>query len=393
MSFSSFFVSFNLQVGLAVQMLTLMSNSGKDSSFVVKLDLLMEWHHPTISFNNLKWDKRSNIADQSKVWSPVIRFSNQKEDGIPLQTELYAVRQKSGDLNSNEELVMREIFKGEENPFQKREVYQLDLNCAFANLSRFPFDTETCVIEMFLLGNQCELVPKPPFKFEPRIQTLGDLLLEDYWLKLYTSGANDSSGISIQLSFVRDLHSIFFLKYFPIFLMNVINHVSNYLGNMKNINGIVGLNISTTVAIILLFISNSKELPMTIKMKSFDQWVLACLSYPCLVIVLNIVLHYVRLKELQSQSLADEITKEEEEGERVQLCNGTNNPAAGISSLKTDDPPDHPSEEDESANQVSKDNSFKVESFTDILECTLLYLLPIVYIISNTIYIVNGFLM
>merc|ERR1712032_533858 len=108
----------------------------------------------------------------------------------------------------------------------------------------------------------------------------------------------------------------------------------------------------------------------------------------------NIVLHHVRLKELQSQSLADEITKgEEEEGERVQLCNGTNNPATGISSLTADDPPDHPSEEDESANQVSKDNSFKVESFTDILECTLLYLLPIIYIFSNTIYIVNGFLM
>ena len=81
----------------------------------------------------------------------------------------------------------------------------------------------------------------------------------------------------------------------------------------------------------------------------------------------------------------------------MQLCNGgntsTNNPATGTSSLTAEDPPDHPSEEDESANQVSKDNSFKVESFTDILECTLLYLLPIVYIFSNTIYIVNGFLM
>ena len=88
-----------------------MSNSGKDSSFVVKLDLLMEWHHPTISFNHLKWDKRSNIVDQSKVWSPVIRFNNQKEDGIPLQSELFVVRQKFGDLNSNEELVMREWIR------------------------------------------------------------------------------------------------------------------------------------------------------------------------------------------------------------------------------------------------------------------------------------------
>ena len=65
-----------------------------------------------------------------------------------------------------------------------------------------------------------------------------------------------------------------------------------------------------------------------------------------------------------------------------------------ISRYKTLNPaPDQPCEEDESANQVAKDNSFKVESFTDILECTLLYLLPIVYTFSNTIYIVNGFFM
>ena len=377
-------------------MLTLVSSSGKDSSFAVKLDLLMEWHHPTVSFNHLKWDKRSNIVDQSKVWSPVIRFNNQKEDRIPLQSELFVVRRKPGDLNSNEELVMREIFKGEENPFQKREVYQLDLNCAFSNLSRYPFDTETCTIEMFLPGNQCELVPKPPFKFEPRRQTLGDLMLDDYRLKSYTSAASNRSEISIQLSFVRDLRSIFFLKYFPIFLMNVINHVSNYLGNMKNINGIVGLNICTTVAIILLFISNSGELPVTIRMKSFDKWVLACLSYPCLVIVLNIVLHHARLKELQNPKLGDETKVKKEEEERVTLCNGTNSiPAAGgiLSSLSAEESPDHHPEGEERENPVSKDLSFKVESLTDILECTLLYLLPIVYIFSNTIYIVNGFLM
>ena len=330
----------------------------------------------------------------------MIRFNNQKEDGIPLQSELFVVRRKSGDLNSKEELVMREMFKGEENPFQKREVFKLDLNCPFANLSRYPFDTETCTIEMFLPGNQCELVPKPPFNFEPRMQVLGDLLLNDWWLKSYTSAsANNRSEIAIQLSFVRDLRSIFFLKYFPIILMNVINHVSNYLGNMKNINGIVGLNICTTVAIILLFISTSKELPVTIRMKSFDQWVLTCLSYPCLVIVLNIVLYHARLKELQNPKLSEETTAKKEEEERVTLCNGT----AGAANLSTEEPPDYPLtiltipdhnlEGEESVNQVPlKDLSFKVESFSDILECTLQCFLPSVYIFANTIYIVNGFL-
>ena len=361
----------------------------------------MEWFHPTISFNNLKWDKRSNIVDQSKVWSPVLGFSNHvdKEGAVlPLQSEMFVVREKPGDLNSNEELVMKEIYNGKENPFQKKEVYQLDLNCAFSNLSRYPFDVETCMVEMDLLDNECNLVPKTPFfKFEPRRQTFGDLLLNDFWLKRNPNSANNNhSGISIHLSFVRDLRSIFFLKYFPILLMNVINHVSNYLGNMKNINGIVGLNIGTTVAIILLFISTSNELPITLKMKSFDQWVLSCLSYPCLVIVLNIMLHHARLKELQSPDLGDEMKTKEEE-ERVQLCNGTNNGTnnpdhGGISSLSVEDPPDQP-EMDESLNQVLKDVSFKVESFTDILECTLLYLLPIVYICSNVTYIVNGFLL
>ena len=87
----------------------------------------------------------SNIVDQGKVWSPVLGFSNHvdKEGAVlPLQSEMFVVREKPGDLNSNEELVMKEIYSGKENPFQKKEVYQLDLNCAFANLSRYPFDVE-----------------------------------------------------------------------------------------------------------------------------------------------------------------------------------------------------------------------------------------------------------
>ena len=375
---------------IALQKLILRSNSEKKYSFTVLLELLMEWYHPTIKFNHLKWDKKRNIVGQGKVWSPEIKFHNHvhSEGGEPIQSGLFVVRRTNGDQNSKEELVMREIFSGAENPFQKIEVYELDLNCALTNLSRYPFDTEICSIEMFLPSDDCNLVPKADFKFEPKHQSMGDLLLINYWLKS-SKNAQNRSQISVQLSFVRNLRSIIFLKYFPVFLMNLINHMSNYLGNRENINGIVGLNICSIVAIILLFISSSNDLPVTIKMKSFDQWVLACLSYPCLVIVLNIILYHARLKELHTPSTGDD-KKAMDEEERVNLCNGTtnlsNNPT-GIT-ISAEEPPDPTTEEGNSANQESKDMPF-----TDILECILLYLLPTVYVFSNMLYLSNGFLM
>ena len=165
--------------------------------------------------------------------------------------------------------------------------------------------------------------------------------------------------------------------------------MSNYLGSTENINGIVGLNICSIVAIILLFISSSNDLPVTIKMKSFDQWVLACLSYPCLVIVLNIILYRARLKEFQNLNTEDG-KKAMDEEERVNLCNGTTNTSTnptGIT-ISAEEPPDLTTEEGNSANQESKDMPF-----TDILECILLYLLPTVYVFSNMVYLTNGFLM
>ena len=381
---------FHSQVVIALQKLILRSNSEKKNSFNVLLELLMEWYHPTIKFNHIKWDKRRNILEQGKVWSPEIKFNNHvhSEGGEPIQSGLFVVRRTNGDQNSKEELVMREIFSGAENPFQKIEVYELDLNCALTNLSRYPFDTEICSIEMFPPGDDYDLVPKADFRFEPKHQSMGDLLLSNYWLKS-SKNAKNISHISVQLSFVRNLRSIIFLKYFPVFLMNLINHMSNYLRSTENINGIVGLNICSIVAIILLFISSSNDLPVTIKMKSFDQWVLACLSYPCLVIVLNIILYQARLKELQNLNTGDD-KKAMDEEERVNLCNGTsnisNNPT-GIT-ISAEEPPDPTTEEGNSAKLESKDMPF-----TDILECILLYLLPTVYVFSNMVYLSNGFLM
>ena len=90
---------------IALQKLILRSNSEKKYSFNVLLELLMEWYHPTIKFNHLKWDKRRNIVGQGKVWSPEIKFHNHvhSEGGEPIQSGLFVVRRTNGDQNSKEE--------------------------------------------------------------------------------------------------------------------------------------------------------------------------------------------------------------------------------------------------------------------------------------------------
>ena len=103
--------------------------------------------------------------EQGKVWSPEIKFNNpvHSEGDEPIQSGLFVVRRTNGDQNSKEELVMREIFSGAENPFQKIEVYELDLNCALTNLSRYPFDTEICPLVIQVVGNdhrRTRLIPK-----------------------------------------------------------------------------------------------------------------------------------------------------------------------------------------------------------------------------------------
>ena len=311
------------EVGLTVSSLSLTSVSQLGASLRVRIALSMVWFHPGITFNYLKQDKRRNLVNlsQTPLWTPQLSFPNSRQEDTtrPLRSQVVVVRKRVDKSGRNEELVMREVYQGADNPLEKNEIYDLVVRCSFENIHLYPFDTETCQIEMLVDGVSnfdTDLVPIQP------VAVVGPKEVDDFLLTSWSflpSTLDDGRQIVIlKITLERPLIGIFFLKYFPVILINIINQTTNYLGGKKNIDAILGVNVTSMVVITVILISTSANLPPSTRMKNIEKWFLGCFTYPFLVIVLNVSLRSARLKKIQDSAAGEAKAVDDRP-----LCNGS----------------------------------------------------------------------
>ena len=83
---------------------------------------------------------------------------------------------------------------------------------------------------------------------------------------------------------------IFLSTYLPTILMNIINQASNYISSEDKYSMIYTINITCMMVLASVYLSVSASLPTTLRMKPVEIWLLSNLSYPVLVILVNVVL-------------------------------------------------------------------------------------------------------
>ena len=95
-------------------------------------------------------------------------------------------------------------------------------------------------------------------------------------------------GVAMILS--RNYIMIFLSIYLPTILMNIINQASNYISSEDKYSMIYTINITCMMVLASVYLSVSASLPTTLRMKPVEIWLLSNLSYPVLVILVNVVL-------------------------------------------------------------------------------------------------------
>ena len=75
-------------------------------------------------------------------------------------------REGNKTLNSNTELVWRESYAGSENTMIIRQSYHTKFICQFENIASYPFDIETCTIDIIYGGPAANLVSLQPTRYK-----------------------------------------------------------------------------------------------------------------------------------------------------------------------------------------------------------------------------------
>lgn len=158
-----------------------------DMTFDAKFTLTMEWFDSRLKYKNLQNSRFTNLVNEenkAKVWIPNLVFNNTGKD-VMVTNEPKAILfiDKQGH-RTQDHLSLTPInedfyYEGSENMLVLKIGYELTFQCEF-QLQGYPFDTQTCMIEVSHILYQYVL-----FVLIINIVDINTLYLDDTTLFIY----------------------------------------------------------------------------------------------------------------------------------------------------------------------------------------------------------------
>ena len=125
-----------------------------DMSFSSELTLDLEWSDERVTFSNLKPGKgRENILGYEvakDIWIPPLVFNNTRQNkvvGLDETAVLKVRRRGSPKLDKRSSIHGDHFYMGSDNSLIYEIGYEMTFSCVY-HLSRYPFDTQICLIEV-----------------------------------------------------------------------------------------------------------------------------------------------------------------------------------------------------------------------------------------------------
>ena len=123
----------------------------------MKFKVSLHWLDARLAFYNIKHDENMNslsLDEQLSLWTPTVVFWNTKDQLRTLNDENTfgsVKREQNGsiiDKTVNEDI---ETYEGSKNTLSMSRVYSIQFFCDY-DMAWYPFDQQTCKVEMVLDG-------------------------------------------------------------------------------------------------------------------------------------------------------------------------------------------------------------------------------------------------
>ena len=198
----------------------------------LKFKINLQWKDARLMFYNIKPDQNMNslsLDEQLILWTPTILFWNTK-DQIRTKNDKNTFasikREGQGSIIGKESKEDIEVFSGSDNGITISRVYSIKFFCEY-QMAWYPFDQQTCHVEMLLdgvLDNYAELLPGG-------VEFTGPKELTQYFVKnfnIQSTKVKDKEAVVVSITLGRRLLGTFLTIFFPTILLNVIGYSTNY---------------------------------------------------------------------------------------------------------------------------------------------------------------------
>ena len=175
------------------------------------------------------------------------------------------------------------------------QTYTHEFQCIF-DLKRYPFDTQTCSIDMAmgpldeasvgLIPNQLRMKQK----LEMSIFEVKDWRFEEQ------TCSNETGALKMTMVLKRKVTSELMTTYFPTLLLTAITFATTFFKPFF-FEAALSVNLTTMLVMTTIFMSKMESLPPTSDIKMIDIWLILCQIYPFVEVVLLTAMEYQKEEE------------------------------------------------------------------------------------------------
>ena len=172
----------------------------------------------------------------------------------------------------------KEIFKGSENRLIMRQTYTHEFQCVY-NLHNYPFDKQTCSIDMRTSdfdSSTLKLLPKKLWMEQSVDMTL---FLMEHWELVYKNESAPEEGVSMTIVLRRKILSEMMGTYLPSILLMMITFATTFF-KPYFFEAALTVNLTNMLVMTTIFTSVMEKLPLTSYPKMIDFWLIFCQLVP-----------------------------------------------------------------------------------------------------------------
>ena len=262
-----------VNVNVSLDILKVVDIDEEDYSIEVQFSITLDWFENRATYQNLKKKRSLNALTQEDIqllWLPKVIYENtdQKEStrlGVQWEWETSVVVERNtiGTATGLETVDETELYKGEENSLVMFQTYTHDFQCIF-NLKKYPFDTQTCSIEMALGPLDEASVSLNPGHLNMNQSQEMSIFLMKTWNLHKETYSNGRTSLRMNMVLRRKITSEMMTTYFPTLLLTAITFATTFFKPFF-FEAALSVNLTTMLVMTTIFMSKMESLPPTVR--------------------------------------------------------------------------------------------------------------------------------